>query len=380
MSDPETILPAPGTLLSTPPAGNPTLPPPPDGLTASQQQLASSREPSTEGLKSKIIARLETGKLTEEQVERALRVVDAINDSPTIEKFLNNGGVALLAKLDGLPAQEQRELVNLVAERKAYLHTLNEFLDKYHDPKNVLGATQQERDQKLREFIDSAEQIGDAARLSSLMRAGGVAKVIQTAGDSLGGETIAGGGSTDGFASSQDPTYVTSPISQIESQLETVVTKLFDASRSKASLGAMIQQQELEKTLLGLAAELRRKKEEEEEACASHSMWPSKKAADELRLAFQELSEIAGPQVAAPLQQLVQILNRGDQPGVDYTIEQLLALVALLGERSDNRFSPPARGAPQRPEPPSGTDPSGTRQSPGTQPPRTGGKGQLTAP
>lgn len=325
---------------------------------------------SAELLRGKAQNELRCGRLTNDQAEQAGRVMESINDPAMVEKFLLNGGVALLAKLDGVPEHLQKRIVALVTERKIFLKTLGKALDKYH--RGELG-TGEEADAKLSAFLDRAEKAKSADEVERLYQKGGVSGVIQGVGAGAGNEQAA-----NHFGVASRSAVVVAPsMVELAQQLQSVVAKLPDAFRSKSTLTAVLQQQDLENTLSALAAEVRKKKAEGENEFDSQGMWPSKQASEDLKLALQELSEIAGPGVTAPLQQLVQILNRGDQLGMDYTVDQLLALVALLRKNGVGSTEAPTAEPPRSPPgigptnaaAPSPQPPAGSAGKPKTPPP-----------
>jgi hypothetical protein len=179
----------------------------------------AASQPSTDGLpaslKGPLDQKLADPRLTPEQKEQALRVISALlekdpNNEAVLGKFLKAGGVALLAKLDGVPIELQQELVSRVSCNKLFFETLDRFLDKF----NSSGRNETD----LRAFLRSVDVLQNASQVSRLMSLGGIASVVQAAGVpsvSLGGGTVstAGGNSRQvTMASPALTTYSPSPL------------------------------------------------------------------------------------------------------------------------------------------------------------------------
>ena len=304
------------------------------------EKMGSISARSASLLRGKAQNELRCGKLTNEQADQAARVIESINDPVMVEKFLLNGGVALLAKLDGVPPALQQRIFQLVADRKIFLKSLGQVLDKYHG--GQMGA-KGEAEAKLAAFLERADQINSADELARLMQAGGVAKVIQ------GGGTSYGSGAPSGPipAHSAVPSAATNltGVSPNTTPQGPLSQSWLQAPGTKAALKA----QEIETLLNDLSQQLieaknKREKEEGDDILRS-GMWPSRQVLTDLQRALDKLSEIAGPEVTTAVRQLVQVLHLKDQLGADITIEQLLALFEAVrtdGNLTTERTTKPA--------------------------------------
>lgn len=133
-------------------------------------------------VRERIILGQSSKKLTDEQVGKALSVIEGVNNPALIDKFLKSGGLALLAKLDGLPEAYRDEIVKQIGEGNLYFCGLSKALDEYH-----ASPAGPDRDAKIGGFIEAVKQMRSASAVQKALDSGkGMTGVIQAAGGIVG--------------------------------------------------------------------------------------------------------------------------------------------------------------------------------------------------
>ncbi len=353
---------------------SPDLAPPPTGPAQPPSQLTPvmASQPSTDGLPASLKGLLDQKfadpRLTPEQKEQALKVIRGLlEEDPKTEVFLGNslkaGGVAFLAKLDGMPVEYQQKIISRVSCGKLYFESLNRTLDAWiSDGRNL---------EDLLDFLRGVDRLQNADQVSRLISSGGILAVVQAAGLPAVSQ---GAGASSPTAAARVTAPTTTQTGSIFS-LNTPLPDFFALSNSTSKTAPQVLVAEALIDFAKRCLEETRKQKEEQGVTTSIYSFGSPSTLRDLQQALQIVSaRYGGPgDMARALSKLpaIQTAFRSDIVGSNITAEEIESSLHSLITSWKGQIRPPE----DQPFPATGSTPPTnqpqTYRSPQSEPPAT---------